>query len=291
MAAQADSLRDRLNDYLAVLFSEQRTPPLLFQAMNYSLLSPGKRLRPLLCMVTATTLGAQVEPLLPVAASIELIHCYSLIHDDLPALDNDDLRRGRPTNHRVYGEANALLAGDALLTYAFELLAGVDGLPASTVLKMIKTLSNAAGCYGMVGGQFLDVQSEREGGTLTDVKYIHAHKTAALIQAAVVMGALAASADERIVEAVRQYGLAIGLAFQIVDDVLDVTGSSAELGKMVGSDERQQKLTYPAAVGLEESSRLAQMYLDDALSSIRELPKSTSDALTFLAFQMVERRK
>ncbi|MBX5436299.1 MAG: polyprenyl synthetase family protein [Alicyclobacillaceae bacterium] len=238
--------------------------------MNYSLLAGGKRLRPVLCLATAASFGADEEAVLPAAAALEVLHCYSLIHDDLPAIDNDDMRRGKPTNHKVFGEATALLAGDALLTYAFELLSQPLGIPAERQLEMVRVLSRAAGCYGMVGGQMEDILAERSGGSLDDLQFIHTHKTAKLIQASVVIGAVFAGVPAPVRAALERYGLEVGLAFQMVDDLLDVTGTTEELGKTAGSDERLQKLTYPALVGVEETRRLCHEAVERGLSALAE---------------------
>ncbi len=257
-----------VTDYLATLFANPGRPARLFEAMNYSLLGAGKRLRPILCIAAAETFGVGVDKVLPAAAALELVHCYSLIHDDLPIIDNDDLRRGRPTNHKVYGDATALLAGDALLTYAFEQLSQPLGISADKQLQMIRTLAHAAGAYGMVGGQQADILAEHSDGNLELLQFIHVHKTAKLIQASVVIGSLFANVSSQEQEAVAKYGLSVGLAFQIVDDWLDVAGSEAEIGKPVGSDERLQKLTYPRLVGLEKTRELAESTMQEGVAAL-----------------------
>jgi geranylgeranyl diphosphate synthase, type II len=258
-----------VTDYLGTLFSETTRPDTLFKSMNYSLLGAGKRLRPVLCIATAETFGVAPSKVLPAAAALELIHSYSLIHDDLPIMDNDDLRRGRPTNHKVFGDATALLAGDALLTYAFELLAEPMDIPAERQLRMIRVLAHAAGAYGMVGGQQADMLAEKTDGDLDALRFIHVHKTAKLIQAAVLLGGLFADLSEREERALEAFGLSIGLAFQMVDDWLDVAGDESVIGKPVGSDERHQKLTYPRLVGLEKTRELAQQAVEDGISALR----------------------
>jgi geranylgeranyl diphosphate synthase, type II len=257
-----------VTDYLATLFANPGRPVRLFEAMNYSLLGAGKRLRPILCIATAETFGVSVEKVLPAAAALELVHCYSLIHDDLPIIDNDDLRRGRPTNHKVYGDATALLAGDALLTYAFEQLSQPLCIAPDKQLQMIRTLAHAAGAYGMVGGQQADILAEHSDGDLELLQFIHVHKTAKLIQASVVIGSLFANVSSQEQDAVAKYGLSMGLAFQIVDDWLDVAGNEAEMGKPVGSDERLQKLTYPRLVGLERTRELAESTMQTGIEAL-----------------------
>lgn len=257
-----------VTDYLSTLFANPGRPARLFESMNYSLLGAGKRLRPILCIAAAETFGVGVDKVLPAAAALELVHCYSLIHDDLPIIDNDDLRRGRPTNHKVYGDATALLAGDALLTYAFEQLSQPLGISADKQLQMIHTLAHAAGAYGMVGGQQADILAEHTDGDLELLQFIHVHKTAKLIQASVVIGSLFANVSSQELDAVAKYGLSVGLAFQIVDDWLDVAGSEAEIGKPVGSDERLQKLTYPRLVGLEKTRELAESTMQEGVEAL-----------------------
>jgi geranylgeranyl diphosphate synthase, type II len=248
----------KVNEYLHSVLHVEPQIRRLVESMQYSLLSGGKRLRPLLCLATARTLGVREEDVLPAASAIELVHCYSLIHDDLPCMDNDDLRRGQPTNHKVFGEATALLAGDGLLTYAFELLCAPLPVDAHRQLRMVSALSKAAGPYGMVGGQQADMDAEHGPGSMELLQYIHSHKTAHLIQAAVVIGALFADLPDNQQQAFSQYGLQIGLAFQMVDDWLDVVGTEAELGKRTGMDEQLQKLTYPKMVGVDQTYELAQ---------------------------------
>jgi geranylgeranyl diphosphate synthase type II len=275
--------------YLATLFAETHRPAVLFQAMNYSLLSGGKRLRPVLCLATARAFGAAETDVLPAAAALELVHCYSLIHDDLPVMDDDDLRRGKPTNHKVFGEAIALLAGDALLTYAFEQLSKPLGIPHDRQLRMIHVLAHAAGCYGMVAGQVEDIQYTGTAGDEETLAFIHLHKTARLISAAVEMGGLFAGAGEAQMKALREYGTSLGLAFQMMDDVLDVTESTEQLGKPAGSDERWDKLTYPRLFGVDETRRRAEQKVEQAISALHA-SGIRSDVLAGLAQYVVKRR-
>ncbi len=240
-------------------------PESLREAMRYSLLAGGKRLRPILCLASCELAGGDPQLALPTATALEMIHTMSLIHDDLPAMDNDDLRRGRPTNHKVYGEATAILAGDALLTRAFEMVAlRSPGVPAERLLRVIGELSLAAGAPGLVGGQIVDLASEGQAVDLATLEYIHLHKTGALLQASVLSGALVAGADESLLAALRSYSRAIGLAFQIIDDILDVTASSEVLGKTAGKDLTADKTTYPKLLGLEESRRRAEALVQEA---------------------------
>jgi geranylgeranyl diphosphate synthase type II len=258
-----------VSDYLSRIFSESSQPETLFKAMNYSLLGDGKRLRPLLCLATASTFGVDRQVVMPVAAALEMVHCYSLIHDDLPAMDDDDLRRGKPTNHKVFGEASALLAGDGLLTYAFEVLSQPMPIPAHNQIRMIQTLARAAGVYGMVGGQQADLEAEHSIGDAATLRFIHEHKTGKLIQASVLLGALFADLEESTLSALADYGKQIGLAFQIIDDYLDVIGDSAQLGKIVGVDQRLEKLTYPRLYGLENTRQMAHAAVQQAINSLR----------------------
>lgn len=231
-------------------------PANLREAMNYSLLAGGKRMRAMLVLAAAEALGCPPEPALPAACAIELVHTYSLIHDDLPAMDNDDFRRGKPTNHKVYGEAMAILAGDGLLTHAFHCVAQCHrrfGVPAEVALAIVEELAELAGARGMVGGQAADIEGEQGVTSLEQLEHIHARKTGALIVFALRAGGRIARANERQLDALAEFGRCIGLAFQIQDDVLDVTGDEAKLGKPRGSDEKQHKVTYPYFLGLEAS--------------------------------------
>jgi geranylgeranyl diphosphate synthase type II len=240
-------------------------PESLRDAMRYSLLAGGKRLRPILCLASCELAGGDAALALPTATALEMIHTMSLIHDDLPAMDDDDLRRGRPTNHKVFGEATAILAGDALLTRAFEMVAlRSPGVPAERLLKVVGELSLAAGAPGLVGGQIVDLASEGVEVDRDTLEYIHLHKTGALLQASVLTGALIGGADDDLIEALRTYSRAIGLAFQIIDDILDVTASSEVLGKTAGKDLTADKTTYPKLLGLEESKARAEALVKEA---------------------------
>jgi len=248
----------------SLLPPETETPSVIHRAMRYSVFAGGKRLRPILCLESARIFSDPPRGVHPVACALEFIHTYSLIHDDLPALDNDDLRRGRPTCHKQFGEAMAILAGDGLLTRAFEVLARAD-LPADRRAALVREISTAAGTVGgMVGGQVADLEAEGRPIDPQMLEYIHRSKTAALIRASVVSGAIAGGAQDDDVERLRRFGENIGLAFQVVDDILDVEESSATLGKTAGKDQSQKKATYPALYGLEKSHETARTLLERA---------------------------
>lgn len=230
-------------------------PPTLKEAMQYSLMAGGKRLRPMMVLAAAEAVGGSAEAAIPVACAVEMIHTYSLIHDDLPAMDDDDYRRGRLTNHRVYGEAMAILAGDALLTHAFHQIVqcGKRGVPSDQALAIVEELSEYAGPRGMVGGQAADLLGEQGITDLAQLEYIHQHKTSDLIIFSLRAGARTANADDRQLKALTSYGQHIGLAFQIQDDILDVIGDEAKLGKQTNRDVQQNKVTYPYFLGLDGS--------------------------------------
>ena len=234
-------------------------PEVIHRAMRYSLFAGGKRIRPLLCIAAAEVVAGSAPGVENAAIALELIHTYSLIHDDLPALDNDDLRRGRPTNHKVFGDAMAILAGDSLLTFAFEVLAKLEGIGADRKVAIIAELATASGTVGgMIGGQVYDIQGEGQKPTPELLDRIHRAKTGALLKASVRMGAIYAGADAQALAALTDYGEHIGLAFQIVDDVLDVEQSSEQLGKTAGKDAAQHKITFPAVYGLTQSKHMAE---------------------------------
>jgi geranylgeranyl diphosphate synthase type II len=264
-------LRDcaaRTDAALAELMSGgSRAPARLMEAMRYSLEAGGKRLRPALVLLACRACGGNDATALPAAVAMECIHTFSLIHDDLPAMDNDDLRRGRPTNHRVFGEAVAILAGDGLLALAFESLTHCPTTPA-TVVAMVRELADATGWQGMIGGQVEDILGERARPDAARVDRIHALKTARLIEASCRLGALAAGADESWLAALGRYGQALGMAFQVVDDLLDVTATTAALGKGAGKDETREKQTYPRVFGLEASRARARDLVQDAKAAL-----------------------
>lgn len=257
-------------------------PERLVEAMRYSLFAGGKRLRPALALGAAEIIAGNDTPALPAACAIEMIHTYSLIHDDLPAMDDDDLRRGKPTCHRVYGEAIAILAGDALLTMAFDALADAGNA------EVVREVAVAAGAAGMVGGQVLDMQGEGRQLSLDDLRRIHACKTGALIRASVRTGAQLAGATPDTLDALTQYAERIGLAFQIADDILNVTGTQAALGKRVGSDAERGKSTYPALLGLDSARRLAQATIGEALDALQPFGPEAEPFRALAAF-IIER--
>src|SRR5208282_4234880 len=240
-----------------ILPPEGAQPPSIHRAMRYSVFAGGKRIRPVLCLEAARMFTDNLEGAIHAGCALEFIHTYSLIHDDLPALDNDDLRRGKPTNHKVFGEAIAILAGDALLTLAFQTLAGAP-IESARRVRVIAEISSAAGTVnGMVGGQVADVEAEGKPVSAATLEYIHRSKTAALIRGSIVAGAIAGGAGDLDVERLRRFGDCIGWAFQVVDDLLDVEESSAALGKTAGKDQAQKKATYPALYGIEKSRAIA----------------------------------
>ncbi|MEB3307535.1 MAG: farnesyl diphosphate synthase [Cyanobacteriota bacterium] len=244
-------------------------PASLRDAMRYSLLAGGKRLRPILCLAACELAGGSSVQAMPTAVALEMIHTMSLIHDDLPAMDNDDLRRGRATNHKVYGEATAILAGDALLTRAFEMVAlRSPGVPPERLLSVVGELSLAAGAPGLVGGQVVDLESEGKDVDLDTLEYIHLHKTGALLRACVICGALIAGAPQPLLDALHTFARGIGLAFQIIDDILDVTASSARLGKTAGKDLTADKTTYPKLLGIQESRQRADALVAEAKDAL-----------------------
>ena len=243
-------------------------PPSIHRAMRYSVQAGGKRMRPILCLESARIFTSDVTPVLPIACAMEFIHTYSLIHDDLPALDNDDLRRGKPTCHKKFGEATAILAGDALLTLAFETLANAPVDAARRVAILSHVGASAGTVNGMVGGQVADLEAEGRAIRPDELEYIHRSKTAALIRASVVSGVIGGGAGEEDVGRLRRFGDTIGWAFQVVDDILDVEESSAALGKTAGKDAAQQKATYPALYGLEKSRQFAKELEDRAMGEI-----------------------
>ena len=247
-------------------------PPTIHQAMRYSLMAGGKRLRPILTLAAAEACGAKnLTTILPAACAVELIHTYSLIHDDLPCMDDDDLRRGRPTSHKVYGEGVAVLAGDALLTRAFGLIAEITPAKRYPLAVLLEETAKAAGSLQLIAGQVADIEAEGRKLSIGDVRFIHERKTAAMIVFSLRLGAMIANATPRELKAVTQFGQALGLAFQIIDDILDVTQSSEQLGKSAGKDLKSSKATYPAVIGLESSHKEANRLTKKALGALKEL--------------------
>lgn len=281
------NIEDLLNEYMPKVEGYQKT---IFDSMNYSLKAGGKRLRPILTVEACKLVGGNEKDAYPFAVAIEMIHTYSLIHDDLPALDNDDLRRGRKTNHKVYGEAMAILAGDGLLNYAYEIMLRESlskGEP-EKYLKAINEIAKASGIYGMIGGQVVDIESEGKSIDMEKLDFIHMNKTAAIIIGCMRAGAIIGGASEEELENVTKYAKNIGLSFQIVDDILDIVGDEAKLGKKVGSDIDNEKSTYPSLIGLEKSKETANKLIAEAKMSIDYINKD-SEFLNNLADYIVDR--
>lgn len=289
--AYMGSDRAEIEAYLSTCFANRPSMAGLYDAMNYSLLAGGKRIRPVLTMEVCKACGGERFTALPFACAIEMIHTYSLIHDDLPCMDDDDLRRGRATNHKVYGEAMALLAGDALLTAAFETLASAENLQAHQIAEGVSCLSRAAGPAGMVGGQSLDIAGEGRALALSDVEEIHALKTGALITAAAELGCIAAGADEKKRMAIRTYAQRLGLAFQIRDDMLDVEGCTEDLGKPIGSDVSNQKTTFVSLNGLEACRKLVEDLTREAAAALEVFEAKDAEFLLALAQEMATRKQ
>jgi geranylgeranyl diphosphate synthase type II len=278
-----------LDDYLP---GEQNDPSVIFQAIRYSLLAGGKRIRPILCLAAAEAIGGNAVSVLPAACALEMIHTYSLIHDDLPAMDNDDYRRGKLTSHKVFGEDIAILAGDALLTEAFRLLTnreGMPGMPPDRLLDVAREIAEAAGYRGMVGGQVQDIRAEGEAVGLETLYAIHRRKTGALLRVSIRAGAILAGAGEEALAGLSDYGGKIGLAFQIADDMLNVEGDPLLLGKGTGSDAARGKVTFPALMGIEASRARAAELVREAISSLASFDDGAAP-LRAIARYILERR-
>ena len=288
-----DSNRKLINTRLQEIFQSASNSKRLVKAMRYSLMAGGKRLRPVLCIAAAEAVGSQNNEMLTAACALEMIHTYSLIHDDLPFMDNDDLRRGKPTCHVAFDEATALLAGDALLTLAFQILSAVeirDGSQASKWLRIIHRVAGAAGYRGMIAGQMKDIASENKVLSLKELEELHALKTGALIEASVYSGAILGGGRSEQIDQLGIYAKNIGLAFQIKDDILNVEGNPALLGKAVGTDEIRQKNTYPFLMGLEKSKSFAAELVTHALQAIASFD-SKADPLRAIATYIVQRNR
>lgn len=278
-----------IRDYLDRQKENPGCPSRLHEAMAYSLTAGGKRVRPILAISGYEAVGGEIDHvILPAASALEFVHTYSLIHDDLPAMDDDDFRRGKPTNHKVFGEATAILAGDALLTDAFGLIAGVSA-PAERVIRVVQVLSYASGAYGMVAGQQEDIDSEGKVIDGRALQHIHEHKTAALIEASVKIGVILGGGSEEAVSAISRYGKNIGLAFQVVDDLLDITGSIEELGKTPGADMARGKNTYPSIFGVEKSQKMAENLIAEAVAAL-ECFGERAGPLNEVALYILKRR-
>jgi len=287
-----DRCRKRIDDALEnYLPTAETLPNSLHKAMRYSVFAGGKRIRPVLMLAACEAVGGDSERVLPAACAMEMIHTYSLIHDDLPAMDDDDFRRGRSTNHKVFGEATAILAGDALLTEGFILLSNPDlngHIPPETLRRVIHTVGRCAGSMGMVGGQVVDMESEGKSIDFPTLEYIHTRKTGALILASIQAGGLIGGAGEEAFAALTRYAEAAGLAFQVADDILDVVGDQDQIGKDVGSDEARGKATYVALLGLDEARKRARELGDLAVNALEPLG-APAEPLRAIAHYIVER--
>ena len=280
----------KIDGHLSQLIHSVKAPQVLKDAMGYSLAAGGKRVRPLFLLAVMESLGVDNPEALTVGAAIEMIHTYSLIHDDLPSMDNDDYRRGQLTNHKVFGEALAILAGDGLLTYSFGVIARLESVPAEQKLQLIQLLSEAAGAEGMVGGQVLDIESEGKIITVEELQEIHVNKTGALLSFSIEAGAVLASATEQTRLALKHFGYHIGLAFQIQDDILDVEGTTETLGKTAGKDAASEKNTYPAFLTLDGAKTKKEWHYEQAIQSLRQITASPG-LLDELAEYIVKRNK
>ena len=284
---RVDYIEKLLKEYMPEEKGYQKT---IFEAMNYSLKAGGKRLRPILTLEACRIVGGNEEDVIPFAIAIEMIHTYSLIHDDLPALDDDDLRRGRPTNHKVYGDAMAILAGDGLLNYAFEIMlsSSIGKENPAKYLNAINEIAKSSGVYGMIGGQVVDIESEDKNIEMEKLDFIHLNKTAAIIVGCMRAGAIIGDATEEQLENITKYATNIGLSFQIADDILDITGDESKLGKKVGSDIDNNKSTYPSLIGLEKSKEIANDLINEAKTRISNI-KGDTEFLNDLAEYIVAR--
>ncbi len=286
-------LRDRKQQVESALDASlpMAYPETIYESMRYSLLAGGKRLRPILCLATCELLNGTETMAMPTACALEMIHTMSLIHDDLPAMDNDDYRRGKLTNHKVYGEDVAILAGDGLLSYAFEYVATqTQNVPPERILQVVAALGRAVGAAGLVGGQIVDLASEGNPDvTLETLNFIHTHKTGALLKVSVTSGAILAGGDDEQISVLARYAEKIGLAFQIVDDVLDITATSEELGKSAGKDVQAQKATYPSFWGIDESRQQAQQLVEEAKVAVSTCFGQKAQPLSALADFIVAR--
>ncbi len=282
--------------YIESYFSTPNTPGTLHDSIVYSLSAGGKRIRPVLCIAAYEACGKQGEGIIPYASALELIHTYSLIHDDLPAMDNDDLRRGKPTNHKVFGEGMAILAGDGLLTEAFYILANPlatskseSSFSLSSIMRVIHEVAFASGIRGMVGGQAQDLLSENSEPDAETLSFIHMHKTAALIAVSVRMGGILADCSEDKLSGLAKYGEDIGLAFQIVDDILDIEGETEVIGKPKGSDEKKNKMTYPRLYGLDKSKEKAKELINSSIGAL-DIFDEQAEPLRAIARYLIDRK-
>ncbi|XP_059636345.1 geranylgeranyl pyrophosphate synthase, chloroplastic-like [Cornus florida] len=287
MIQKAMSVNDALDESVLI-----RDPPQIHEAMRYSLLAGGKRVRPVLCIAACELVGGEESNCMPAACAVEMIHTMSLIHDDLPCMDNDDLRRGKPTNHKVFGEDVAVLAGDSLLAFAFEYIAtATEGVSPARIVSAVGELAKSIGAEGLVAGQVVDISSTGVSDVgLDQLEFIHVHKTAALLEAAVVLGAVLGGGEDEEVEKLRKFARCIGLLFQVVDDILDVTKSSQELGKTAGKDLVADKVTYPKLMGLEKSREFAEKLNREAKDQLAEFDPHKAAPLIALANYIAHRQ-
>ena len=287
LATRTNAVNRALDKFLP---SEKTKPATIHKAMRYSLFAGGKRMRPAVLLAAATACGGKETDALPLACAVECIHTYSLIHDDLPAMDNDDFRRGKPTNHKVFGEGIAVLAGDALLTQAFEIAARAKGWPRYSHRDLVLEIAKASGSLQLVGGQVADLEGENKKLNVAELRYIHERKTSALLCCSVRLGGMSANCTPTQLKALTDFGYNVGLAFQVIDDILDVTQTSEQLGKTAGKDVAVQKATYPAIVGLEKSRKIATQLTDKAFAALK-IFKGRAVALEALAEYLLKRDK
>ncbi|MFQ3574593.1 MAG: polyprenyl synthetase family protein [Thermodesulfovibrionales bacterium] len=285
-----------VNLFISRYFQHHQKPEELFNSILYSLTAGGKRIRPVLCMASYEVFGGNAKEVVPYASAFEFIHTYSLIHDDLPAMDDDDLRRGKPTNHKVFGEAIAILAGDGLLTEAFKILSSKsymnslpNGMSDGVILSLIHEVASSAGLDGMVVGQAMDIISEQKQPSEETLVFIHTNKTAEMIKVSVKAGAMLANAEDKYIELLTRYGLNIGLAFQIVDDIIDITETTESLGKTKGSDDRKKKMTYPALFGIDTSRQKVKDLVDEAIDTL-SIFNERAEPLRLIARYLSERK-
>ena len=285
LAASTESVNAALNRFLP---SEKIKPATIHKAMRYSLFAGGKRMRPAVCLAAAEACGGSHEAAMPLACAVECIHTYSLVHDDLPAMDNDDYRRGKLTNHKVFGEGIAVLAGDALLTQAFEIAAKCKGWPRYPHQQIVLELAQASGSLQLIAGQVADLEGEGKKTSVEQLRYIHERKTSALLCCSVRLGGMSANCTPAQLKALTDFGYNVGLAFQVIDDILDVTQTSEKLGKTAGKDTKAQKATYPSIVGLDKSRKIAEQLTSKAFASLK-IFKGKAAALEGLAEFLLKR--
>ena len=287
LASRTEQVNRALDTFLP---SEKTKPVTIHKAMRYSLFAGGKRTRPAVLLAAAGACGGKETDALPLACAVECIHTYSLIHDDLPAMDNDDFRRGKPTNHKVFGEGIAILAGDALLTQAFEIAAQAKGWPRYSHSDLVLEIAKAAGSLQLVGGQVADLEGENKKLTVAELRYIHERKTSALLCCSVRLGGMSANCTAAQLQALTDFGYNVGLAFQVIDDILDVTQTTEQLGKTAGKDMAVQKATYPSIVGLDKSRKIAAQLTNKAFAALK-IFKGKAVALGALADYLLKRDK